>query len=205
MEGPSGKDEEKKDMFGRKKDTRFGHLREVGLQGFVDAVEQEERGIWVVVHLYEPSVDRCYTLDETLSKLARIYPDTKFLRSRAAALGFASTSSGVAPPLTGSGTINTRHIDDDDKDDPYEDGTYDEFDQDGGYLEVYDEDSVDMDMLPTMLVYRDGELVHNWVRVDWEAGTAGVEELLIKYHILPQAYTMEGTSDIPSDDEDDLI
>jgi hypothetical protein len=54
MEGPSGKDEEKKDKFGRTKDTRFGHLREVGLQGFVDAVEQEEKGTWVVVHLYEP-------------------------------------------------------------------------------------------------------------------------------------------------------
>ena len=53
MEGPSGKDE-KKDKFGRTKDTRFGHLREVGLQGFVDAVEQEEKGTWVVVHLYEP-------------------------------------------------------------------------------------------------------------------------------------------------------
>jgi hypothetical protein len=54
MEGPSGRDEEKTDMFGRKKDGRFGHLREVGVQGFVDAVEQEEKGVWVVVHLYEP-------------------------------------------------------------------------------------------------------------------------------------------------------
>lgn len=42
------------------------------------------------------------------------------------------------------------------------------------------EDSVDTDMLPTMLVYRDGELVHNWVRVDWESGRADVEELLVK-------------------------
>jgi hypothetical protein len=57
MEGPSGKDEEKTDMFGRKKESRFGHLREVGLHGFVDAVEQEERGVWVVVHLYEPVSD----------------------------------------------------------------------------------------------------------------------------------------------------
>lgn len=41
-----------------------------------------------------------------------------------------------------------------------------------------DDDNVDLDMLPTMLVYRDGELVQNWVRVDWEAGPAGIEELL---------------------------
>lgn len=44
----------------------------------------------------------------------------------------------------------------------------------------YDEDLVDTDMLPTMLVYQDGELVHNWVRVDWEADRAGIEELLVK-------------------------
>ena len=31
-----------------------------------------------------------------------------------------------------------------------------------------------------MLVYRDSELVYNWVRVDWEAGAAGIEELLMK-------------------------
>ena len=40
------------------------------------------------------------------------------------------------------------------------------------------DDDVDLDVLPTMLVYRNGELVFNWVRVDWEAGGAGVEELL---------------------------
>ena len=57
--------------------------------------------------------------------------------------------------------------------------TYSLSDPDSEYLE-YDEDSVDTDMLPTMLVYHDGELVYNWVRVDWEAGGAGVEELLVK-------------------------
>ena len=41
------------DIFGRTKVRRFGHLREVGVKGYVAAVE-EERGIWVVVHIYEP-------------------------------------------------------------------------------------------------------------------------------------------------------
>jgi len=31
-----------------------------------------------------------------------------------------------------------------------------------------------------MLVYRGGGLVHNWVRVDWEAGTGGLQDLLEK-------------------------
>lgn len=47
-------------------------------------------------------------------------------------------------------------------------------------------------MLPTMLVYRAGELVHNWVRVDWEAGKAGVEELLQRcvLSLLPRLYVV---------------
>ena len=32
----------------------FGHLREVGLEGFLRAVEEEERHVWVVLHLYHP-------------------------------------------------------------------------------------------------------------------------------------------------------
>jgi hypothetical protein len=44
----------KTDMLGRRKETKFGHLREIGVKGFVTAVEGEERGVWVVVHLYEP-------------------------------------------------------------------------------------------------------------------------------------------------------
>lgn len=88
-------------------------------------------------------------------------------------------------------------------------------------------------MLPTMLVYQDGELVHNWVRVDWEADRAGIEELLVKsvglffcgitrcssflcvwrlsdkliwphrYHILPQPLTTAQNLELEVDDDDD--
>jgi hypothetical protein len=47
-------DTAKRDVLGRKKMGKFGHLREVGVHGFVDAVEREDRDIWVVVHLYDP-------------------------------------------------------------------------------------------------------------------------------------------------------
>lgn len=33
---------------------RFGHLREVGLKGYLQAIESEERHVWVVVHIYDP-------------------------------------------------------------------------------------------------------------------------------------------------------
>jgi hypothetical protein len=42
----------RKDVWGAPK-GRFGHLREVGIGSFVSAVE-DERGTWVLVHLYEP-------------------------------------------------------------------------------------------------------------------------------------------------------
>ena len=43
---------------------RFGHLREVGMNGFVPAIESEEASVWVVVHIYD-SVRLC---------LVRIHP-----------------------------------------------------------------------------------------------------------------------------------
>jgi hypothetical protein len=46
--------EPRRDPLGRPKEGRFGHLREIGMKGFLGAVEKEERGIWVVVHLFDP-------------------------------------------------------------------------------------------------------------------------------------------------------
>lgn len=46
-----GKGEEEKYTRARGK---FGHLREVGLAGYVQAVENEDRQVWVVVHIYDP-------------------------------------------------------------------------------------------------------------------------------------------------------
>ncbi|KIK59982.1 hypothetical protein GYMLUDRAFT_43994 [Collybiopsis luxurians FD-317 M1] len=190
------REKERRDVFGRVREGKFGHLREVDVHNYLSAVEKEERGVWVVVHLYDPSLDRCFILDDTLAHLARMYPDTKFLRCRAAALGFASTSKPKPAP---SIKRPLRSIRDDDEDDLFDDRDFrDDEDEDRD-----EEDNVDLDMLPTMLVYRDGELVHNWVRVDWEAGEAGVEELLEKYHILPKPETFFGNFSVPSDGEDD--
>ena len=43
-----------KKQTGRKRGGKFGHLREVGLKGFLGAVENEDKSVWVVVHLYDP-------------------------------------------------------------------------------------------------------------------------------------------------------
>lgn len=119
-----------------------------------------------LILLCTKSLERCYIVDSTLARLARLYSDTKFLRVRAAALGFAKKSSA-------SSTLSKSRYRDDDGDATY--GEEEEEEED-----IEDDDDIDLDVLPTMLVYRDGELVHNWVRVDWEAGHAGIEELLDK-------------------------
>ncbi|KAJ7496043.1 thioredoxin-like protein [Mycena galericulata] len=186
--------EERRNVFGQTRQGKFGHLREVGVKGFLSAVEGEAKGTWVVVHIYEPSLDRCYLLDDALARLARVYSDTKFLRARASALGFASTGSSSSrgvPQLTRTTRVREEDADGEEEEE-----------------EIYDDD-VDFDVLPTMLVYRDGELIHNWVRVDWEAGPAGIEELLdhyfVSHHILPHQTANSRNLGLPSDDEDDLI
>ena len=105
--------------------------------------------------------------------LARVYPETKFLRARASVLGFASTPKAQQQPTprTRPRTIPGQYTDDDDYGGSDDDENEDD---DGNGM------GVDTDVLPTMLVYRGGDLVHNWVRVDWEAGQAGIEELLSK-------------------------
>lgn len=176
-----------------KRHGKFGHLREVGLKGFLNAIENEEKDVWVVVHLYDSvrkssvvlidpisahfylyqkSLERCYLVDEKLSRLARQFSDIKFLRARAAALGFASLSTIKSKP---GFTRPVRKLPREDKEDnPYsDDDEKSDKDTDG-----FRDDNVDLDMLPTMLVYQNGELVYNWVRVDWEAGEAGLEEWL---------------------------
>jgi hypothetical protein len=159
-----------------RKGQKFGHLREVGVGGFVDAVEKERSDIWVVMHIYDPvslllstlvlsvshsmlvlqSLDRCSALDATLANLARFNPSTKFVRTKASSIGFAALDNKE------STNFQLSNIAEEETSDPGE------------------EVQADLDMLPTILIYRGGELLHTWVRVDWEAGKEGVENLLKK-------------------------
>ena len=234
---------------------RFGHLREVGLSGFVPAVE-EDRNVWVVVHIYDPvsatthmlrltptthlccfcppplavikALDRCDTIDDRLMHLARENPDTKFIRCRASAIGFAlnprAKPRSSRPPSStylSKSRISPRFTHQDD-DDPYGSDT-DEPTGIDGLNGGEDEEDVDTDMLPTMLVYRSGQLVHNWVRVDWEAGLLGIDELLARCvgfygrsleecqltqhgsHDIIQSIHTRGSLNVPLNDEGDLV
>jgi hypothetical protein len=119
-------------------------------------------------------------------RLAREHPNTKFIRCRASAIGFARSPQAkprsLRPPSStylSKSRISPRFTEQD-EDEPYGSNTdkpttvVDTVNGD----EDEDDDDVDTDMLPTMLVYRSGQLVHNWVRVDWEAGPLSIDELL---------------------------
>lgn len=200
--GMSGSGMDKMMGDGAKK-GRFGHLREVGMRGYVSAVEDEDRDVWVVVHIYDPSLDRCDRLDDTLVHLARSHPSTKFVRCRATAIGFASTTPTTSRTTTSRTHRPTRSIHSSflTNDDGFGDGEEDDEEAEGDA----DEDNVDTDMLPTMLVYRAGELVHNWVRVDWEAGKAGVEELLQRHHIIQPLRVGSDNLGLPTDEEEEEL
>jgi len=188
----------------------FGHLREVGLKGFVPAVEADQN-VWVVVHIYDPSLDRCDVIDDRLARLAREHPDTKFIRCRASAIGFAlmpgaKPRSTRPPSSTYLSKSRTTPRFSGQEDDPYGDdmgvAVVDTPSEDDD--EEDDDVDVDTDMLPTMLVYRSGQLVHNWVRVDWEAGSLGIDGLLKQHRIIKPIRVGESLT-VLLDDEDDLV
>jgi len=52
----------------------YGHLREVGASGYVDAVENVPPGVWVVVHIYDAvSADALFTLSLPLGGEAGVF------------------------------------------------------------------------------------------------------------------------------------
>ncbi|CAH7684916.1 hypothetical protein PPACK8108_LOCUS19358 [Phakopsora pachyrhizi] len=72
----------------------FGHLREVGVDNFIQAVEaeREDRDVIVLIHLYDPALESCVMVNNHLSNLARLYPRTKFLRALATELDFFNST-----------------------------------------------------------------------------------------------------------------
>ncbi|KJE89160.1 hypothetical protein CAOG_00690 [Capsaspora owczarzaki ATCC 30864] len=117
----------KQQQLGRPK---FGFIREVNAAQYVDAIDKEDKGVNVVIHLYDAYSTPCHVLNQILGLLAKQHPYVKFLKA-------------VARSLSDKFTIDT---------------------------------------LPTILVYKGGELVGNFVRLTDRLGDefvfADVEEFL---------------------------
>lgn len=59
----------------------FGEVREISKSDWVTEVNKAGDGVWVVIHVYKPSVPICKLMNQHLMSLARKFPQTKFLRS----------------------------------------------------------------------------------------------------------------------------
>lgn len=110
----------------------------------------------------------CRHLSSVLASLARQYPSTRFLQVSAARLGFGVSST--------SGLLDER------EDTAGEDEDGDHGDYDARLLKAEEESA---DVTPTLLVYCNGDLIHNLVRIDlepdWGVGKeSDVRTLLLK-------------------------
>jgi hypothetical protein len=61
--------------------ARFGDVREITAQDYVQEVNKAGEGINVVLHLYQHNLPICKLLNEYMQHLAAKFPQTKFLKS----------------------------------------------------------------------------------------------------------------------------
>lgn len=60
---------------------KFGEVREVSGQDYVQEVNKAGEGIWVVIHLYKQGIQQCALVNLHLRQLAAKYPYTKFIKA----------------------------------------------------------------------------------------------------------------------------
>ncbi|XP_047512295.1 viral IAP-associated factor homolog [Pieris napi] len=60
---------------------KFGDVREISGQDYVQEVNKAGEGIWVVIHLYKQGIQQCALLNQHLRELSAKYPCTKFLKA----------------------------------------------------------------------------------------------------------------------------
>lgn len=61
--------------------SKFGTVREISGQDYVNEVNKAGDGIYVVLHLYERGIPLCALINQFMVNLATRYPETKFLKS----------------------------------------------------------------------------------------------------------------------------
>ncbi|XP_016063263.1 PREDICTED: phosducin-like protein 2 [Miniopterus natalensis] len=64
-----------------KKKQKFGELREISGNQYVNEVTNADKDVWVIIHLYRSSIPMCLLVNQHLSLLARKFPETKFVKA----------------------------------------------------------------------------------------------------------------------------
>ncbi|NXV79535.1 PDCL2 protein, partial [Atlantisia rogersi] len=60
---------------------KYGELREISGDQYVQEVTNAPEDVWVIIHLYRSSTPMCLLVNEHLSLLARKFPEVKFLKA----------------------------------------------------------------------------------------------------------------------------
>jgi len=61
--------------------SKFGTVREISGQDYVDEVNKAGDGIYVVLHLYKQGIPLCALLNQFMVTMAARFPQTKFIKS----------------------------------------------------------------------------------------------------------------------------
>ncbi|XP_054422712.1 LOW QUALITY PROTEIN: phosducin-like protein 2 [Pteronotus mesoamericanus] len=64
-----------------KKKQKYGELREISGNQYVNEVTNADKDVWVIIHLYRSSIPMCLLVNQHLSLLARKFPETKFVKA----------------------------------------------------------------------------------------------------------------------------
>ncbi|WVQ73203.1 hypothetical protein IAR50_002769 [Cryptococcus sp. DSM 104548] len=190
--------------------VKNGALREIGSMDFVEAVEREG---WALVFIYEPDLPRCDDISSSLLHLKLNLPyntTTSIYCARATCLGFSLLPPVITPEspediaIVGEDLdvlrreiqdISLRSRKNHDNDHDSETAVIAELVE---YVRRREEKKKpflgkpDLDVLPTLLAYKDGELEKTWIRVDWEVGQDGVAGLLRREGVLPSIVSGKG-------------
>ena len=59
--------------------AKYGSLKHISADEFVDEVNKAEKDVWVILHLYQESLPVCKVFNARLSSLAKKFPCVKFL------------------------------------------------------------------------------------------------------------------------------
>ncbi|KAG7531979.1 hypothetical protein FFLO_03986 [Filobasidium floriforme] len=132
-------------------------LREVGPEGFLKAVEGSG---WTAVLLYEPDLPRCQPFIQAFVDLSSSNPSNpmvSFLKARATSLSFSLLPESQSQPST----IPEEREDDHDGDDHDDDAR-------DGATQSQPQSRSDPDVLPSVLVYKAGELKESFIRIDFD-------------------------------------
>ncbi|XP_054268963.1 viral IAP-associated factor homolog [Macrosteles quadrilineatus] len=61
--------------------AKYGEVREISGEDYVEQVNKAGEGVWVVLHLYKQGIPLCALINQHLSELATKFKATKFLKS----------------------------------------------------------------------------------------------------------------------------